>query len=165
MSAAAKKRECPIDWTPLVAESISVPGFDVQADRCAKCKGLFLDKGEIKRITGNDKLNELLTKHLAGDSDSPLVCPACGWTMDMEDADGVRVDVCLKCFGVWLDAGELDQLKEKKADAFDPMYFSQEKLKELRRSEAAQAGERKKFWSAFMHRLTGRDLIGGRKPR
>src|SRR5205807_4688683 len=64
----------------------------------------------IWTLTGSPSLNKLLTKYLGLDSDSQLVCPNCGGLMDGEDAGDVRVDVCLDCFGVWLDAGELERL-------------------------------------------------------
>lgn len=153
------KRECPVDWTALVSKPIAVAGLDVTVDECPKCHGLYLDKGEIKRITGNERLNDLLTKHLGTDADSPYVCPGCGWTMDREDAGDVRVDVCLKCFGVWLDEGELDRLKDKSEDWFDPGSFSDEKRKELDRAAQVRARERKKAWSRFLYRLSGRDLV------
>ena len=156
---ATKTKECPVDWTKLVEENVDLPGFDVKIDRCPKCHGVFLDKGEVKRVTGNPKLNEFLTKHVALDSDSPRVCPADGMVMDMEDADGTKVDVCLTCYGVWLDAGELDELKKKKPEAFEPSAFTDEKRKELQRAKEVGTRDRQKAWKMFLWRLSGRDMI------
>lgn len=39
-----------------------------------------------------------------------LRCPKCGHTMHSERLSGVEVDHCTFCEGVYLDAGELEQL-------------------------------------------------------
>jgi Zn-finger nucleic acid-binding protein len=165
MPKRIKKLECPIHWKPLEAFEIEVPGLDIHADRCPECQGIFLDKGEIKRLTGGEKLNDLFTKHLGIDSDSQRLCPSCGMVMDMEDADGVRVDVCLSCFGVWLDAGELEALKGKPDASFDPKKFSPEKQKEVARAQTVAKADRKRWWKLFMWRLTGQDLMKRPPPK
>ncbi len=157
MPRVLKTLHCPRDGKPLEALTIDiVRGFDVTVDRCPNCEGLFLDKGEIKRVTGHDKLNALLTKHAGLDSDSQLVCPGCGMVMDLEDADGTPVEVCLSCFGVWLDAGELEKLKASPDEAF--AEFSPEKVAELQRAKAVKREDAKRWWKTFMYRLAGRDL-------
>jgi len=131
------RRDCPRDHTPLVEERRPALGPDVKVDACPKCQGVFLDKGEILRLTGNRALNHFLTKQVGIDSDSQLVCPADGGIMDLEDAAGIKVDVCLSCFGLWLDQGELEQLQdadpkvirdltpEKRAELFDAAHAKQ----------------------------------------
>jgi Zn-finger nucleic acid-binding protein len=163
MARAIKTRECPTHWKPLVARTVPVPGLDVKVDECPTCQGVFLDRGEVGRLTGNDQLNTYLTKHAGLDSDSARVCPACGMVMDMEDCDGVRVDVCLSCFGVWLDHGELDALKAKAPGAFDPANFTPEKQKEIRRAKEVRARDRKAWLRLFFYRLSGQDLLKGRR--
>ncbi|MFI5235877.1 MAG: zf-TFIIB domain-containing protein [Gemmatimonadales bacterium] len=37
-------------------------------------------------------------------------CPRCGYDLTTEDYHGVQVDRCHHCGGIWLDAGELDQV-------------------------------------------------------
>ena len=40
-------------------------------------------------------------------------CPTCDDTaLVMSDRQGVEIDDCLQCRGVWLDRGELDKLIE-----------------------------------------------------
>jgi Zn-finger nucleic acid-binding protein len=158
-----KKRECPVHWVPLEPRTIEVVrAFDVVADVCPTCQGVFLDKGEIKRITGHDQLHDLLTKHVGYDSDSQRVCPSCGSIMDMEDADGTKVDVCLTCFGVWLDAGELEQLRAKPGAAFDPSQFSESKRVEVQRARQIEQRDRRHKWTMFLYRLRGADLFSRR---
>jgi len=108
-------------------------------DVCPKCQGIFLDKKEVRKITGDWSLNRLLTKYLGLDSKSQLVCPNCGGLMDIEDAGDVRVDVCLDCEGVWLDAGELERLATMDAGNF--RQFTPEKIEELQRSKEVRHEE------------------------
>lgn len=41
-----------------------------------------------------------------------LHCPKCGTKLDEEMLEGVAVDLCPACRGVWLDDGELAKLAE-----------------------------------------------------
>ena len=43
-------------------------------------------------------------------------CPNCNETLVMADRQGVEIDYCPKCRGVWLDRGELDKIIERSAD-------------------------------------------------
>ncbi len=42
-------------------------------------------------------------------------CPNCNETLVMADRQGVEIDYCPKCRGVWLDRGELDKIIERSA--------------------------------------------------
>ena len=46
-----------------------------------------------------------------------MQCPVDGTTLAMADRQGVEVDYCPQCRGVWLDRGELDKLIEREASA------------------------------------------------
>jgi len=47
-------------------------------------------------------------------------CPRCqGAVLDERERDGVVVDVCLGCKGVWLDRGELDKLIARASREYD----------------------------------------------
>lgn len=111
--ARFRARACPRDHEPLARETVAVRGPDVIVDRCPKCEGVFLDKNELLRITGDARLNAHLRDDTGYDSDSTLVCPHCGGIMDAEEAAGAVVEVCLSCFGIWLDKGELDALRSR----------------------------------------------------
>ena len=39
-------------------------------------------------------------------------CPKCGARLDEQDVQHVKVDVCPQCHGTWLDAGELELLRQ-----------------------------------------------------
>lgn len=60
-------------------------------------------------------------------------CPRCdGTALDERDRDGVVVDVCRACRGVWLDRGELEKLVARAARDFDE--------RALQRHEASRRG-------------------------
>ncbi|MDB5523128.1 MAG: hypothetical protein JWM58_891 [Rhizobium sp.] len=42
-----------------------------------------------------------------------LVCPACHVALVMSERQGVEIDYCPQCRGVWLDRGELDKIIER----------------------------------------------------
>ena len=46
-----------------------------------------------------------------------MKCPRCESTiLDERDRDGVTIDVCPKCRGIWLDRGELERLIARAMD-------------------------------------------------
>ncbi len=57
-----------------------------------------------------------------------MFCPACkDAVLSMTERQGVEIDYCPKCRGVWLDRGELDKIIEKSAavtEAAQPMQQS-----------------------------------------
>ncbi len=40
-------------------------------------------------------------------------CPVCNVPLNIADRQGVEIDFCPKCRGVWLDRGELDKIIER----------------------------------------------------
>ena len=44
-----------------------------------------------------------------------LHCPKCGMELAEIDFRGVKIDKCTSCAGVWLDAGELEQVAQAEA--------------------------------------------------
>lgn len=42
-----------------------------------------------------------------------MQCPVDGTTLVMTDRNGVEIDYCPQCRGVWLDRGELDKIIER----------------------------------------------------
>lgn len=44
-----------------------------------------------------------------------MKCPNCNETLVMADRQGVEIDYCPNCRGVWLDKGELDKIIERSA--------------------------------------------------
>ena len=56
------------------------------------------------------RLDEERTKH---ERSSHLnKCPRCGIDLEVRDHNGVKIDQCAGCGGMWLDKGELEIIEE-----------------------------------------------------
>jgi uncharacterized protein len=44
-------------------------------------------------------------------------CPVCNVTLVISSREGIEIDHCPQCRGVWLDRGELDKIIERAAPA------------------------------------------------
>ena len=44
-----------------------------------------------------------------------MKCPNCNVALVMSDRNGIEIDYCPDCRGVWLDRGELDKIIERSA--------------------------------------------------
>jgi len=51
---------------------------------------------------------------------SAMPCPVCHVGLSMTDRQGVEIDFCPQCRGVWLDRGELDKIIERSAQGAAP---------------------------------------------
>lgn len=49
-----------------------------------------------------------------------MQCPVDGETLVMTDRNGVEIDYCPRCRGVWLDRGELDKIIDRAGAAAVP---------------------------------------------
>ena len=49
-----------------------------------------------------------------------MKCPACETVLSMTERQGVEIDYCPSCRGVWLDRGELDKLLVMRAPDMRP---------------------------------------------
>lgn len=48
-----------------------------------------------------------------------MLCPVCKIDLLLSEKQGIEIDYCPKCRGIWLDRGELDKIVEKSANAED----------------------------------------------
>ncbi len=46
-----------------------------------------------------------------------MPCPVCKVPLTMSDRQGIEIDYCPQCRGVWLDRGELDKIIERSGAA------------------------------------------------
>lgn len=52
-----------------------------------------------------------------------MKCPTCATTdLVMADKNGVEIDYCPQCRGVWLDRGELDKIVARSQDVQSQRY-------------------------------------------
>ncbi|HYG48629.1 MAG TPA: zf-TFIIB domain-containing protein [Allosphingosinicella sp.] len=45
----------------------------------------------------------------------PMTCPHCAVPLVMSERQGIEIDYCPQCRGIWLDRGELDKIIERAA--------------------------------------------------
>jgi uncharacterized protein len=49
-----------------------------------------------------------------------MKCPVCDVPLSISSREGVEIDFCPQCRGVWLDRGELDKIIERAATSLAP---------------------------------------------
>ena len=54
------------------------------------------------------------------DEVAAMQCPVCRVPLAMSDRQGIEIDYCPQCRGVWLDRGELDKIIERSAPQLAP---------------------------------------------
>ncbi|MHC4881258.1 MAG: TFIIB-type zinc ribbon-containing protein [Planctomycetota bacterium] len=81
----------------------------VEIDYCSQCKGFFMDKDEIEQVS-EVAIRELSIPPNA--TQSRTLCPVCEEWMFVFDYPQtfVKIDICKKCKGLWLDPGELKEI-------------------------------------------------------
>ncbi|MEW6277596.1 MAG: DUF6159 family protein [Candidatus Eremiobacterota bacterium] len=90
----------------------------VVLDLCNQCGGMWLEPGEPERLLKLRPLPRMLRMPQAR-LEACLVpegsrrCQACQRALRLESIEGVRVDTCSACGGLFLDRGELGQLENK----------------------------------------------------
>ena len=55
-----------------------------------------------------------------------MKCPVDGAELAMSNREGIEIDYCPKCRGVWLDRGELDKIIERSAGD-EPREYREER--------------------------------------
>lgn len=94
----------------------------VQIDYCTSCKGLWFDRGELRKAKDNTDenlrwLDFYLFEEKEGkyiDSSSKRKCPIDATLMVSQKyaESGILINKCLQCQGVWLDYHEFEKIVE-----------------------------------------------------
>ncbi|MEM5790010.1 MAG: zf-TFIIB domain-containing protein [Syntrophobacteraceae bacterium] len=56
-----------------------------------------------------------------------MQCPICQVDLVIADRQGIEIDYCPKCRGVWLDRGELDKVIERSASPSPANYAAEQR--------------------------------------
>ena len=79
-----------------------------------------------------------------------MKCPTCNKDLVLSERQGVEIDYCPQCRGVWLDRGELDKIIER-SERDDDDYRGREYHRSDRDQgwdrERGEYPKRKSFWS------------------
>jgi uncharacterized protein len=80
-------------------------------------------------------------------------CPVDGTQLQIADRQGIEIDYCPRCRGIWLDRGELDKLIDRSAQAPYPDTRERARYPEERpprEYEEARHSERKGKRRSFL---------------
>jgi|GEM_PF-289402 len=89
---------------------------DVEVDYCERCRGVWLDAGELETLiktTGsnaNDPFLRLLDQSGAPSPAAHCLCPRCDSKLNEFTVNELVLDRCPRGHGLWFDANELQQL-------------------------------------------------------
>ena len=70
-----------------------------------------------------EAIERMRARRAAEGAAAELQCPKCDGRLMEIDYDVVKIDRCEKCDGVWLDAGELEQLTKHEGGGFMSRLF------------------------------------------
>lgn len=74
-----------------------------------------------------------------------MKCPICAdENLVMTDRQGIEIDYCPKCRGVWLDRGELDKIIERSGTVAPPQAQSNRDYREPTRGSSTHGYHKKK---------------------
>ena len=96
-------------------QSLQLKDTYTEIDRCTLCGGLWFDRKELEDIM------DVAAKDLIVPSDAvktDLACPRDGNTLYAYTypQTSVTVDMCRECAGLWLDDGELQEIKRIRSE-------------------------------------------------
>ena len=93
-------------WPP---SACSFPS-SISSPACSACLGWAIQASNVER-----------SSHTPSQIGKPMKCPQCKDTaLVMSERQGIEIDYCPNCRGIWLDRGELDKLIEKASIGQNP---------------------------------------------
>jgi uncharacterized protein len=81
-----------------------------------------------------------------------MPCPVCKVPLSLSDRQGIEIDYCPQCRGVWLDRGELDKIIERNAapaaapQAAPQQPYQQTGYQQPHQGQHYYGHKRKKHW-------------------
>jgi len=96
---------CPRDRRILASNDVN--GYRYYS--CEQCGGTWIPGAALDRVLSARGVGELNAIRRTGAAD--LFCPDCHALCDAVVIEGCGLDVCPRCRGVWLDAGEVQRVK------------------------------------------------------
>ena len=104
-------------------------------DYCGICNAVWLDQGELESLEKGMKkdlveLKEEKQQEIAEESSRPITilteCPKCQEGSIIErKMDGVTLDYCPNCRGLYFDHGELEQTLNNRKEGFFTRLFNE----------------------------------------
>jgi Zn-finger nucleic acid-binding protein len=118
--------DCPKCKTNQLSDAVKIS--DLIIPQCSRCHGLWFGKDELRKAK-DEKIEDAnwfdidlwREKTKFHGKEGKKSCPQCGlflWELSYGDS-GIRIDVCKKCEGIWLDRGEFEKILKFVKDKSD----------------------------------------------
>ena len=129
---------CPVcEHTRMDKIKLSSNGDDFEIDYCIKCYGIWFDKGEVEKmyhlnanvlaekVTLKSRIFKMKCHSCFNFMDrnsnncqncnweNIIDCPICKKPLDVSLNEGIKLDYCNNCMGVWFDNIELSTIWDK----------------------------------------------------
>jgi Zn-finger nucleic acid-binding protein len=129
----AVQKEITSDVCPVCGQNLYIYSiFSMQFEGCAKCKGIWLIKDELRRLKNkvddgslrwlNDEIADM-EKTSARPTTRPCVkCKTTKMVAVLFGKSSVIVDWCPRCHGIWLDKGEFEIIASYLKTELDGMH-------------------------------------------
>lgn len=82
-----------------------------------------------------------------------MKCPLCNIDLVMSDRQGIEIDYCPECRGVWLDRGELDKIIDRSVPAAPA-------LRETSDRDHYESREKKDYRPEYYHKKKKESWLG-----
>ena len=103
---------CPVDRHALSGQNIGA----VSIATCGECAGVWLTRKALLAPSVEPSALPAETRRprsLERRGRRIRVCPECTQPLESQRIEGVEIDRCTHCKGVWLDAGEYDAVRKR----------------------------------------------------
>ena len=141
MTTLETRYGCPVCLGATLQKTAINEAPHLVIDHCARCGGMWFDYGEVQQLRRCPPkvLWEVVAPHThvhrmqcpdcstyLGRDDvvctncrrsNVLACPKCAQQMHVAFHDGIRLDACINCKGVWFDRHELEHIWRIKLEA------------------------------------------------
>ena len=116
MTDTQKQLSCPACGKEM--SKIFIKNKSINIDICDNgCGGIYFDNQEIQEFSEYDDDISEIQKALEGKQFSPAnmsltrICPNCKIPMVRTKANGIPIDTCYNCGGIFLDYGEFENVR------------------------------------------------------
>lgn len=83
-----------------------------------------------------------------------MLCPNCDLELKMSERQGVEIDYCPRCRGIWLDRGELDKIIDRSTSNSKPSSkYEERKYKDHKEYKHKKKYYKKKKRGSFLEDL------------
>jgi Zn-finger nucleic acid-binding protein len=123
VSPLERALRCPDDRSLLRPMKQDAIRFDV----CRKCAGLWFSRESIESVDPTPAVipeASRRTRKISRITSQPRQCPVCAKALTQLRIDGLDIDRCAVCHGVWLDPGEYEAARQRLRKAVTPLQRS-----------------------------------------